>query len=401
MRPLNIFVVHPSDMLTDHLPNGAGWIVYNYLQGLVERGHTIHAATPRVELRGRVSPNLHIHSIAHTGRWSYMRAVRRLLRTLQTSVSFDIAQQFTPVETGLSLSLLGSGIPLVLGPYSGYWPADADGPPQPESVASKVKRGLRKALGALQQRQARALVITCPAAIERVASRKMHSRVHVIGHGIDTREYRERDALPSQRKILFLGNLEYRKGIFTLLDAFDAMADAVPDSTLEIWGTGAEAAAVERRIQLSAHRPRIRCHGLAARDQIAEIMRSHSIFCMPSYGEPFGMTLLEAMASGVPAVATDAGGPPHILHPEGGRIVPVRDSAGIAAALVDIFNSPDLQSTMGSRNRERVEQEFDWSKSLDKMESVYRHVLDEGGQPHAVRVAEQASRIWSTARLRS
>ena len=52
MQPLNIFVVHPSDSLTDHLPNGAGWIDYNYLRGLAERGHTLHIATPRVELRG-------------------------------------------------------------------------------------------------------------------------------------------------------------------------------------------------------------------------------------------------------------------------------------------------------------------------------------------------------------
>ncbi len=56
MQGLNIFVVHPSEMLTDHLPNGAGWIVYNYLKGLAERGHTIHVAVPRVEMRGAVRP---------------------------------------------------------------------------------------------------------------------------------------------------------------------------------------------------------------------------------------------------------------------------------------------------------------------------------------------------------
>ena len=40
MKPLNIFIVHPSDTITDHLPHGAGWIDYNYLRGLAERGHT-------------------------------------------------------------------------------------------------------------------------------------------------------------------------------------------------------------------------------------------------------------------------------------------------------------------------------------------------------------------------
>lgn len=383
MRPLNIFVVHPSDMLTDHLPNGAGWIVYNYLQGLAERGHTLHVATPRIELRGPLSRNLHVHHIPQLGgalaRFHYMRAVRRLLGELSKSVSFDIAQQFTPVETGLSFSMLGSGIPLVLGPYSGYWPADADGPPRSESAKSRLKRFMRGCLAKLQQRPARALVITCPAAIERVSeSPKIRARVHVIGHGIDSREYRQRDSIPERRSILFLANLEYRKGIFTLLDAFDEMADAVPDCTLEIWGTGDEAPAVESRILRSPHSHRIHCHGRAARENVGAIMRSHSVFCMPSYGEPFGMTLLEAMASGVPVVTTDAGGPPHILHAQGGHAVPVRDSKRLAASLVNVLNDVDLQRAMGRRNRERIEQEFDWSKSLDKMESVYWQILNEG-----------------------
>src|SRR3954469_24176046 len=129
MQPLNIFVVHPSDMLTDHLPNGAGWIDYNYLRGLAERGHVLHVATPRIELRHPMPPNLHLHLIPGTGqkrpgmstRLRYLIGVRRLFGRLSKTVKFDLAQQFTPVETGLSLALLGTGVPLVLGPYSGHW----------------------------------------------------------------------------------------------------------------------------------------------------------------------------------------------------------------------------------------------------------------------------------------
>jgi glycosyltransferase involved in cell wall biosynthesis len=384
MQPLNIFVVHPSDSLTDHLPNGAGWIDYNYLRGLAELGHTLHIATPRVELRGAVPPRMHLHVIPGTDvrrpgprtRLRYVLGVRKLFNELSKHTRFDLAQQFTPVETGLSLALFGSGVPLVLGPYSGHWAAEAFGPPKPRSFLAKLKHRLRDMLASLQQMQADALVITCPAAIERVRSPVARvKRVHVISHGIHSHEYPPRKELPGGASILFLAVLEYWKGIFTLLDAFDRVAERVPEATLEIWGDGRESAAVDARIAASPFRERIFRRGRADRKDVASIMRAHSVYCMPSYGEPFGMTLLEAMASAVPVVTTDAGGPPFLVHREGGRVVPMRDAVRLADALAEILANRELQASMGSYNRRRVEQEFDWSRSLDRMESVYSQVL--------------------------
>jgi glycosyltransferase involved in cell wall biosynthesis len=373
MRPLNIFVVHPSKVITDYLPSGAGWIAYNYLKGLADRGHVIHAAVPRVEMRGPVPRGLHLHEIPEgqrTGlfnRLSYIRAVRRLYVQLSDSLQFDIAQQLTPVDTGLSFAMLGTGVPLVLGPYSGYWP---------DANPNRLKRWARDGLAGLQQQQASALIVTCPAALERIASRRAReTKVHVIAHGIDTAAYRERERIPSQASILFLALLEYRKGIFILLNAFDRVAAVDLDCTLEIWGEGAEAAAVERRVSQSPFRDRIHFKGRAPRDQVSRIMQSHSVYCLPSFGEPFGMTLLEAMASGVPIVTTAVGGPPHIVREAGGRIIPMRNVERLADALLEVLSSTDLQRSMGAYNRKRAEQEFDWSKSLDRMENVYRQVL--------------------------
>jgi glycosyltransferase involved in cell wall biosynthesis len=378
MRPLNVFVVHSCDVPTDHLPRGEGWIVYNYLKRLAERGHTIHLAAPTVALREPAPPGLHVHLIPHASRLSYWRAVRALLTKLSASVQLDIAQQFTPVQTGLSLSLLGSGIPLVLGPYSGYWPADADGVPTRQNVPSIIKRTLRDSLAAFQQSQADALIVTCPAAVERIASRKAREmRMHVVSPGIDVNAFPARECMPENPSIVFLANLHYRKGIGTLLDAFELVARALPSCTLEIWGEGTETACVKQRIVQSPYRDRIVQRGSARRDQIGQIMRSHSLYCLPSHGEPFGMTLLEAMASGVPVVSTNIGGPPFIVRREGGRIVPVRNAQRLADALIEVLSSTDLQKSMGLFNRRRAEQEFDWSHSLDKLETVYEQVLNE------------------------
>jgi glycosyltransferase involved in cell wall biosynthesis len=342
---------------------------------------------------------MHLHVISRSGkaaglgRLAYMWAVRSLLTRLSTSVRFDIAQQFTPVETGLSLSVLGTGIPLVLGPYSGFWPSDADGPPRRTGLLMRLKLWVRDSIAYVQQRQARALVITCPAAVERIRSRGAvrDTRVHVIGHGIDSEGYAARERLPDAPSILFLANLEYRKGIFTLLEAFDRLATRVPKCTLEIWGTGSEAAAVDRRIEQSPFKERVHRRGHAPREQVSEIMRSHGVYCMPSHGEPFGMTLLEAMASGVPVVTTDCGGPPHILREEGGRVVPMRDAGRLADALLEIVSNTDLQRSMGVANRRRIEEEFDWSRSLDRMESVYERVLSQQAGPRARDTAREVS----------
>jgi glycosyltransferase involved in cell wall biosynthesis len=383
MRPLNIFVVHPSDMLTDHLPNGAGWIVFNYLKGLAQRGHTIHVAVLRVEMRGPVPSGMHLHLIPQgwqggaVGRLSYMLAVRKLLARLSADVHFDIAQQFTPVNTGLSFAVWGTGVPLVLGPYSGHWSPEAFGQPERTTLLSKLARVVRDWIAALQQRQARALIITVPAAIERILSSRLRkTRVHVIAHGIDSSAYPERTSVPDRPSILFLAILEYWKGIFALLEAFAVVAERIPECTLEVWGDGKEFEKVRQLVLESPFRDRIHLKGRAPRDSIGEIMRSHSVYCMPSYGEPFGMTILEAMASGVPVVTTNVGGPAYLVREQGGRTVPIRDAAQLAEALIEVLSDRELQKSMGRYNRRRIEQELDWSHSLDRMESVYESMLD-------------------------
>ena len=350
MNPLNIFVVHPSDSLTDHLPNGAGWIDYNYLRGLAERGHTLHVATPRVELRGPVPPRMYLHLIPGTDvhrpgpltRLRYVLGVRKLFRKLNKQVRFDLAQQLTPVETGLSLALLGSGMPLVLGPYSGHWAAEAFGPPKPRSLAARLKHQLRDLLASVQQssggrarhhlsRGYRAYSLTGGARSNACTSSATAFTAASICRAIRCRRSPPFCFLPYSST----GRASSRCWTRSI-----GVAPRVPDVTLEIWGDGRESAAVDARIAKSPHRERIFRRGRAAREDVAAIMRAHSVYCMPSYGEPFGMTLLEAMASAVPVVTTDVGGPPYLVHRDGGRVVPMRDAEQLADALTEILAEP-------------------------------------------------------------
>ena len=103
-------------------------------------------------------------------------------------------------------------------------------------------------------------------------------------------------------------------------------------------------------------------------------MRHHSVYCLPSYGEPVGMGILEAMACGIPVVATRAGGVPDIVDAGGARLVPPRDAAALAAALVEVLGSTELQRTMGLANRRRIEEHFEAERLTDRLEHAYRTV---------------------------
>ena len=251
-RPLTIFVPHCSDLLTDHLSHGDGLVAYGFISHLARRGHQVHVAAQRVDLRKPLGPNVTIHSISADAsgtiawRLAYMRRLRRLFWALKAQIRFDLIHQLNPVFTGLSLALAGSGIPLVLGTYVARWPADATSD-LPQNWTNRVLGRSRDAISELQQWQADALVLTTPAAGNRLPnSEGVRDRVHFLPHGIDTELFSPAaDAFvetprenPESRSILFFANVAKRKGIFTLIEAFPRVAEEFPEVRLRIAGDG-------------------------------------------------------------------------------------------------------------------------------------------------------------------
>jgi glycosyltransferase involved in cell wall biosynthesis len=305
-----------------------------------------------------------------------MWELRRLHRRLARAQSFDVVHQLNPVDVGVSLALAGDETPLVLGPYIPDWATSGPGADSPVGpLALRVKR----LLSAAQQRRATVVLLSTPAARSKLGP-DTSAHVHELPHGIDDQVWRPPSEPPARQTVLFLANLEVRKGIYVLLDAFEALVARVPEARLRIAGDGPERDAVQRRIRESPGLERVELFGRVDRDRAVAIMQSCEVYCLPSFGEPFGMTALEAMACARPVVATAGGGLQHLVPDAGGRKVGPGDPVALADALAELLGDPELRLAMGSRNREIVEERFAWPRVGDRLERLYAEAIAGAGR---------------------
>lgn len=380
MASLRIFAVPPAAMITDHRPHGDGLIAFSFIRELAARGHELHVAAGRVELRADVPAGVHIHRLSEgeptkMSRLRFAGAVRRLYGRLSSSTSFDLVHQLTPVEVGVSLALADTSTPLVLGPYVPDWPASGVGA---DRVVGPRTLRVKRALRAAQQRRATTVLLSTPAAaskLEQAAGKGL--RVHELPLGVDDRAWLPADSAEAGQDVLFLANLEVRKGIHVLLDAFARLSPAMEGARLVIAGDGPEHDAVRRRVEGSPELRRVELRGRLDRAGARAAMQACDIYCLPSYGDPCPLAAVEAMACARPVVATDAGGLRHLVPDAGGRKVPPGNPAALAEALAELLADPPLRRAMGQHNRRVVEQRYAWPRVVDRLEDVYREAIRE------------------------
>ena len=382
----SIFVAHPSEHLTDFLPNGDGLIAHSFLSGLAQRGYHLHVAADQVSLQQSLPEEVSLYPL-------HVKAAHRALRTVEFALRmrslyerlcqqhhFGLIVQMNPVFPGISLALLGIDTPLVLGTYVARWSAHLNITNDRYSGSTGKLSTLRDLVVSWQQSQADALLYTTRAGFDRIPrAAELTGKLYQLPHGVDTATFSPASGvLPAKdsQSILFLANVVERKGIHVLTEAFEMVAKALPASTLTIAGTGEALDGVRHWAKTSPYRARIKILGAVERSDTPILFRSHAVYCLPSFGEPFATTLLEAMASGLPVVSTNTGGTPELVCPEGALLVPPRDPVALAQALIEVLASGDRARSMGSHNRAYALEHYTWSAVLDRLESIYFQVTD-------------------------
>lgn len=384
-RPLTIFVSHPSSFLTDCQPHGDGLAAYEFISRLADRGNTLHVAVQSAGLEGDLGPNVTLHpvpkrtpadSLKHV---EYAVRVWQLYQQLQRDATIDLIHQMNPVRPGLSSLLSFCAPPLILGLFVPSWPRSAADEDRPESWLQSLARNLMEQADRVQQRRASTLLLSTPAARSRMDGSVDESKLEVLPYGVDVDAFSPSVSSTDREKnlrILYLGRLHRQKGIFVLLDAMQKVLDEHPTCSLDIAGSGPAQDDIERRISEMPHRENIRLLGQVDREDVPRLFSTCALLCLPSLGEPFGLTALEAMASGKPIVGTDAGGLAHIIPDEGGRKVPPGDPDALAEALIDLLSSPERRQTMGEANRSLAMQRYSWDSVIDRLETIYHTISD-------------------------
>lgn len=210
------------------------------------------------------------------------------------------------------------------------------------------------------------------------------SKIKVIHNGIDTQPYavhsdpaKIRNELNIKENDLIIGNvarLSLNKDHVTLLRAFRLIANSVPQAKLLIAGEGAlKKDLLDLRGELGLDH---NAFFLGNRRDIPELLKSFDIFALSSIKEGLPITILEAMASGLPVLCTDVDGNPEVVTDNvTGFIVPARNPALFAQRGVELLTDKDKRIKMGEKGRERAANEFSFDKMISQYDALYTQVL--------------------------
>lgn len=204
----------------------------------------------------------------------------------------------------------------------------------------------------------------------------VHAPVTQIYNGIEFATYPQRDGggglrrelgLPATAPLIgIVGRLDPIKDHPTLFAAFALLRQQHPDCQLVVVGDGPELS----RLQSLATEG---IHLLGMRSDIPQILRDLDIFALSSLNEGIPNTILEAMACGLPIVATAVGGSPEIIkNGQNGMLVAPQDFAAMAGALARYLSDPALCCSHGERNRQTINSRFSISAMVSGYESVWR-----------------------------
>lgn len=160
-------------------------------------------------------------------------------------------------------------------------------------------------------------------------------------------------------RLVFVGWMQRHKGIFEVLDAFVQILRRYPDAVLTMVGGGGEVESFRQAATQAGVVRNIRLLGWVAPEDVPRILSENDVFLLPSHHEGLPNALLEAMAAGLPVIATRVGSIPDVLDASSGILVPVGDSAAIAGAVDGLFSDPQLAGRLGAQARRVVESRHD------------------------------------------
>jgi glycosyltransferase involved in cell wall biosynthesis len=369
------------------LGGGAGHASLALARALAADGHGVDIVTAGLpeQPAHEILDGVRVHRVATLRRGlqdgglraaaSYLRAARPVCRLLLRSEPFDVVHYFFGLPTG-ALSLL---LPELRALPSVISLRGSDVPGYDES--DQVLRLFHAALAPVTRRiwRGAGALVANSEALRGLAERFDPGRTVVVVPNAVEGEFRPGSASEHARervRVLAVSRLIRRKGLDHLLRAVALLGAASLE--LRIQGSGRDEAWLRQLARDLGIADRVDFAGPLERSQLPQVYREADVFVLPSLSESCSMALLEAMASGLPVVATaDSGSREHVEHGAGGFLVPAGEAGPLAEALGRLVAHPELRRAMGAHNADCIRKQGSWEKVAERYLGLYTKVIAE------------------------
>jgi phosphatidylinositol alpha-mannosyltransferase len=293
----------------------------------------------------------------HLGRW-----INRILEAER----FDLIHLHEPLMPALPITVLRASHTCNVGTFHAYAKSSTA-----YYYSQRLMRRYFRKLDGL-------VAVSEPA--KEFVSRYFPGEYQVVPNGVDLSRFND-SVMPlpefddGKLNLLFVGRLEKRKGLGVLLGAYEQLKQRLPELRLIVVGDGRMRKGYEGYIE-SQHIPDVVMAGYVSPEELPRYHASADIFCAPNTGkESFGIVLLEAMAAGLPVIATDIPGFSHLVSPgHHGILVRRDDPVSLASAINLLADDRGLCDRLGAEGRAAAAS-YSWDRVVEQVLRVYEESL--------------------------
>jgi glycosyltransferase involved in cell wall biosynthesis len=212
------------------------------------------------------------------------------------------------------------------------------------------------------------------------SSRETWPKLHIVHCGVEPNRY-DRPRKGATDHLLFVGRLAAQKGVPVLLAAMVRAREVRPSLRLTVVGDGQDRAALEAEAEALGLGNSVVFLGYRSQEEVAEILSESTALILPSFAEGVPVVLMEAMATGLPVVATHVAGIPELIeNGVSGLLVAPGDEVALARAILEV-TQPGAGARMGMAGRARVRSEFNLRTEASRLAQLVRWARLGGPRP--------------------
>ncbi len=212
----------------------------------------------------------------------------------------------------------------------------------------------------------------CTSQMMLYADKKNWSKFSIVRCGVDLKQFDYREPQRKAQKLLYVGRLSAEKGLPILFASLASLKAKNYQVTLTLLGDGEDRQYLEHLAAEMGVDDRVAFGGFVDQGTIAQALRDSDIFVLPSFAEGIPVALMEAMAIGIPVIATYVGGVAElVIDQQTGLMAYPSDPVGLAAAIARYVDDPDFCRIISHNGRRKVATEFNIEDQVDKLADLF------------------------------